>query len=256
MRLQDKAIVILGASGEASMGAATARLFAKEGAKLIIAARRLEKLEPIAKETGAIAMQADITKEDDVAALAARAKSEFGKLDGAINYAGVNSNAPILDVTPDDILQACAVHLVGTAMFFKHMARAMDNGGSLVTTSSLTALLAPPGLGAYSASKRGADQLVRVAANELGEKGIRVNSIAPGFMRSEMTEGYFAIPTLQGAFEREIPLGRLGVVEDIAATALFLLSDDSRSTTGQLIDVTSGQSLRRTPRHDEMMGGG
>lgn len=253
MRLKDKVIIILGASGPKSMGAATARLFAKEGAKLIIAARRIENLKAIADEIGAVAMAADITREEDLAALAARAKNEFGRLDAAINYAGVNSAAPILEVTREDLQRACDVHLIGTALFFKHMAANMDHGGALVTTSSLTALVAPPGLAAYSGTKKGADQIVRVAAVELGAKGIRVNAIAPGFTRSEMTEGYFAIPTLEAAFVREIPLGRLGTVDDVAKAALWLVSDDAPSTTGQVIDVTSGQSLRRTPRQDEMM---
>jgi len=145
------------------------------------------------------------------------------------------------------------VHLIGTALFLKHMAGKMTAGGSLITTSSLTAIVAPAGLAAYAGSKRGADQIVRIAAGELGERGIRVNAIAPGFTRSAMTEGYFAIPTLEKAFLREIPLGRLSTVEDIAHAALWLASDDSRSTTGQTIDVTAGQSLRRTPSGAEMM---
>jgi NAD(P)-dependent dehydrogenase (short-subunit alcohol dehydrogenase family) len=149
-------------------------------------------------------------------------------------------------------MEAARVHFVGTAMFIKAMAKVMPRGGSIVTTSTLTALLAPPGLAAYAASKKAADQVVRIAASELGAMGIRVNSIAPGFTRSEMTEAYFSYPKVQSAFEAEIPLGRLGTVDDVAGAALWLLSDLSRSTTGQVIDVTSGQSLRRTPRADEM----
>jgi NAD(P)-dependent dehydrogenase (short-subunit alcohol dehydrogenase family) len=252
-RMQGKVVVILGASGARSMGAATARRFAREGAKLILAARRLDKLKPIAAEVGGTAIVADITKEDDLVALAEHAHALHGRLDAAINYAGVNSSAPIAEVTRQALQQACDVHIIGTALFIKHMGARMGQGGSIVTTSTLTALLAPPGLAAYAATKRGADQIVRIAAVELGPRGIRVNAIAPGFTRSEMTEGYFAIPTLERAFCREIPLGRLGSVEDVANVALWLASDESASTTGQVIDVTSGQSLRRTPTKDEMM---
>lgn len=252
-RLQDKVVVILGASGASSMGAATARRFAQEGAKLVLAARRFDKVKEIADTVGAEAVAADITNEDDLKALFAHAIGRFGKVDVAINYAGINSQAPITELTREDLEAQCAVHFVGTGLFFKHAALNMKNGGSIITASSLTGLVAPPGLAAYSGSKRGADQMVRVAAGELGAMGIRVNSIAPGFTRSEMTEGYFALPTLEGAFIREIPLGRLGTVEDIANTALWLASDESRSTTGQVIDVTSGQSLRRTPTMEEMM---
>ncbi len=252
-RLDNKVVVILGASDESSMGAASARRFAKEGAKLILAARRLDKLEPIAKSVGAVAVKCDIKSEEDIAALAERAVKAYGCLDAAINFAGLNSSAPILEVTRQALMEACEVHFVGATLFIKHMAARMMAGGSLITISSLTALVAPAGLAAYAGSKRGADHMVRIAASELGERGIRVNSLAPGFTRSAMTEGYFAIPTLEGAFLREIPLKRLSTVEDIANAALWLVSDESRSTTGQIIDVTAGQSLRRTPTGQEMM---
>ena len=252
-RLENKVTVILGASDESSMGAACARLFAQEGAKVILAARRLSNLEKIAKSVGGVAVECDIKNEKDIAALADAAVKTHGRLDVAVNFAGVNSAAPILEVTREALLEACEVHLIGTALFLKHMAGKMTSGGSLITTSSLTTIVAPAGLAAYAGSKRGADQIVRIAAGELGERGIRVNAVAPGFTRSAMTEGYFAIPTLEKAFLREIPLGRLSTVEDIAHAALWLASDESRSTTGQTIDVTAGQSLRRTPSGAEMM---
>lgn len=253
-RLNNKVIVILGASEARSMGAATASRFAQEGAKLVLAARRPDKVKEVADSVGAIAAACDIGEESQIEQLADLAISEYGQLDGAINYSGINLQAPIVDITREDLELSCKVHLIGSTLFFKHMARKMSNGGSLITTSSMTALLAPQGLAAYSGAKRGADQVMRVAANELGSKGIRVNSIAPGFMRSGMTDDYFGVPTLVPAFEKEIPLGRLGTVEDIANTALWLISDESRATTGQIIDCTSGQSMRRTPTDEEMMG--
>lgn len=252
MLLQGKSVVILGGSNKASMGAASARLLKQHGANVVIAARRKAELDEVASDTGAVAVAADITDAASLDALAAEAVKRFGRLDGAVNFAGVNSSAPILEIEEQVLLDAARVHFVGTALFIKAMAKAMTDGGSIVTASSLTALLAPAGLAAYSGSKKAGDQVVRVAANELGAQGIRVNSVAPGFTRSEMTEGYFAVPTIQPAFEREIPLGRIGTVDDVAGAVLWLLSDLSGSTTGQLIDVTSGQSLRRTPRPDEM----
>jgi len=251
-RLDGKVVVILGASDERSMGAATARRFAKEGARLVLAARRLDALEPIAAGVKGIAVACDITKEADLERLARTAVDKFGKLDVAINYAGVNMAAPLSDVTREALMQSCEVHLVGTALFFKHMGAKLSDGGAMITTSSLTALTAPPGLAAYAAAKRGVDQMVRIAAIEYGARGIRVNSIAPGFTRSAMTEGYFALPTLEGAFLREIPLGRLVKVDDIANAALWLASDEA-FITGQVIDITGGQSLRRVPTNEEMM---
>lgn len=252
-RLQDKVVVILGASDERSMGAATARRFRDEGARLVLAARRLDQLEPIARSVGGIAVACDITREEDIVRLAETAAAQHGRIDVAINFSGVNSAAAVAEVTREILVEACEVHVIGATLFMKHMAARMPNGGSLITTSSLTALVAPPGLAAYAGTKKAADQIARIAAVEYGPRGIRVNSIAPGFTRSAMTEGYFAIPTLEGAFKREIPLGRLATVEDVANAALWLASDESASTTGQLIDVTAGQSLRRTPTDEEMM---
>ena len=251
-RLDGKVVVILGASDERSMGAATARRFAKEGAKLVLAARRLDKLEPIAAEVKGVAVACDITQEADLERLANSAVQKFGKLDVAINFAGVNLAGALAEVTRESLLQSCEVHLIGTALFFKHMGAKLSDGGAMITTSSLTARVAPPGLAAYAAAKRGVDHMVRIAAVEYGPRGIRVNSIAPGFTRSAMTEGYFALPTLEGAFLREIPLGRLVTVNDIANAALWLASDEA-FITGQVIDITGGQSLRRTPTNEEMM---
>jgi NAD(P)-dependent dehydrogenase (short-subunit alcohol dehydrogenase family) len=252
-RLDGKTIIILGASDGRSMGAATARVLAREGANLVLAARRKAGVDAVASEVGGIAVACDITDEAQIEALAAAAVDRFGGLDGAINYAGADTQASILDVTVEQLRLMCDVHFIGTALFLKHMARRMERGGSLVTTSSLTAVVAPPGLSAYAGTKRGVDHMVRVAANELGERGIRVNSVIPGFTRSAMTEDYFALPTLEGAFLREIPLGRLSTVDDVANAALWLLSDESASTTGQAIDCTAGQSLRRTPTNEELM---
>jgi len=251
-RLDGKVAIILGASDARSMGAATASRFAAEGAKLVLAARSTAKLEPIAAALGATAVACDITREDDLAALAKAAVSRYGRLDIAINFAGVNSAAAIAEVTRETLLEACNVHLIGTTLFFKQMGAAMADGGAMITTSTLTAVLAPAGLAAYAGTKRGADQVMRIAAIEYGARRIRVNSIVPGFTRSGMTEGYFAIPTLEGAMVREAPLGRIGTVQDIANAALWLASDEA-FLTGHILDVSGGMSLRRLPTNEEMM---
>lgn len=256
-RLDGKVAVILGASDPRSMGAATARRFAAEGAKLVLAARRLDAVAAVAAELGATPVACDITNEAQLAALAKVAVETYGKLDIAINYAGIDSGgASVLETSADMLRQNAEVHFVGTGLFIKQMALAMlpfengSGGGSIITASSLTVLVQAPGQGAYAGSKGGADVLVKIAANELGERGIRVNSLAPGFTKSAMTEGYFAIPAVTNAFLREMPLGRFPTVDDVANTALWLASDEA-FVTGQRIDVTAGQALRRTPRADE-----
>ena len=251
-RLQDKVAIILGASDARSMGAATARRFAAEGARLVLAARRGEAAAAIADGLGAVGVACDISREDDLAALAGYAVDTYGRLDIAINFAGIEAASPILEMTADMLRQASDVHFVGTALFIKQMALAMAGGGSIVTVSSLTAMVQAPGQAPYAGSKAGGDMIARIAANELGERGIRVNTIAPGFTRSAMTEGYFGMPVITNAFLKEMPLGRFPTVEDVANTALWLASDEA-FVTGQMIDITAGQALRRTPQAHEFV---
>lgn len=249
-RLAGKTAVIMGASDERSMGYATARRFRAEGANVIIAARRQEAIEALAHRIGARAVPCDIVNEHSLAALAQVALDGFGRLDCAVNYAGIEVQSSILDITAEELRRSSDVHFVGTALFIKHMARAMAQGGSILTASSLTVLAQAPGHAAYAGAKGGADIVVRVAANELGEKGIRVNSIAPGFTKSAMTEAYFEMEAIRRAFLKEMPLGRFPTVEDIAEVALWLSSDEA-FVTGQCIDVTAGQALRRVPLASE-----
>jgi NAD(P)-dependent dehydrogenase (short-subunit alcohol dehydrogenase family) len=250
-RLEDKVIVVLGASDERSMGAATAIRCHKEGAKLVLAARRLDKVKAIADSIGAVAIGCDITDEQQLAALADAAISHYGKLDGAINFAGIETSSPIADVSCEVLQENCDVHLIGTTLFIKHMTARMTGGGSVVTTSSQTALLAPPGLAAYAGTKSGADHIVRIAAVEYGAQNIRINSLAPGFTPSAMTEGFLALPAIKQAFINEIPLGKLPSTDDIANAALWLLSDES-FMTGRILDISGGQTLRRIPSATEM----
>jgi NAD(P)-dependent dehydrogenase (short-subunit alcohol dehydrogenase family) len=250
-RLEGKVIVILGASDERSMGAATARRCQAEGAKLVLAARRLDRVQAIADSLGAVAIGCDITDEQQLAALADAAVTHYGKLDGAINFAGIETSSAIADISREVLQQNCEVHLIGTTLFIKHMAARMSDGGSVVTTSSQTALLAPPGLAAYAGTKAGADHIVRIAAVEYGGQNIRVNSLSPGFTPSAMTEGFLAIPSIRQAFLNEIPMGKLPSTEDMANAALWLLSDES-FMTGRMLDISGGQTLRRVPTATEM----
>ena len=250
-RLEGKVIVILGASDERSMGAATARRCQAEGAKLVLAARRLDRVQAIADSLGAVAIGCDITDEQQLAALADAAVTHYGKLDGAINFAGIETSSAIADISHEVLQQNCEVHLIGTTLFIKHMAARMSDGGSVVTTSSQTALLAPPGLAAYAGTKAGADHIVRIAAVEYGGQNIRVNSLSPGFTPSAMTEGFLAMPSIRQAFLNEIPMGKLPSTEDMANAALWLLSDES-FMTGRMLDISGGQTLRRVPTATEM----
>lgn len=250
-RLKDKVVVILGISDEASMAATTARRFHAEGAKLVLAGRNADRVETVAGPLNAKAVVCDITDEKQLEALASAAIETYGRLDAAINYAGVDVSSPIADMTQELLQRASEVHFTGVALFIKHMAARMDNGGSIVTTSSQASIIAPPGLGAYGGSKAGADHLVKVAAVEYGPQNIRINSLAPGFTATAMTAEYLKVPTIEQAFLKEIPLGRLPTSEDMANTALWLASDEA-FITGQVIDISGGQTLRRIPTPEEM----
>jgi len=254
-RLAGKTAIIIGASNPDSMGAVTAMRFAQEGANLILAARREADLKTVAESLSALAMTADVTDEDSLAVLADRAISEFGSLDIAVNYAGTEVSGPISEITPEDLRRSSDVHFMGPILFFKHMAERMSSGktpgGSLITASSMTAILAPPGYAGYAGAKSGADHAVKIAAVEYGPKNIRVNAIAPGFTKTTMTEQAFEMESLAQAFLNETPLGRAPTTQDIANAALWLASDEA-FVTGQIIDVTGGQTLRRIPTPQEM----
>jgi NAD(P)-dependent dehydrogenase (short-subunit alcohol dehydrogenase family) len=252
-RLNGKVAVVLGASDRRGMGYATAKRFAEEGARLVLGARRGDAVKEIAGELGAVGLACDVTKEADLAALAKAAVDTHGGLDIAVNYAGIYTMAgPITEMAAEAFREYSDVHFVGTGLFIKHMALAMRDGGSIVMTSSLTVLLQALGASAYAGSKAGGDIVMKIAANELGARGIRVNAVAPGMTKSGMTEGSFAMEAVQKAFLREIPLGRFPTVTDIANAALWLASDECLAT-GQIIDLTAGQSMRRIPNADEFV---
>ena len=252
--LTGKAAVILGASNASSMGAAAARRCIEEGAEVLIASRSEDKVRDLAKDLNCPWVRCDIASDEDLKNLAQAALDHFGRLDVAMNFAGIEASGPIAELERDLLLDSANVHLAGTAMFIRFLAEPMrERGGALITTSSQTALLAPPGLAAYAAAKAGADHLVRIAANEYGADNIRINSIAPGFTPTEMTAAYLQVPTIEPAFLKELALPRLPTVEDIAAAAVWMASDQCFAT-GVVLDLSGGQVLNRIPTPAEMMG--
>jgi NAD(P)-dependent dehydrogenase (short-subunit alcohol dehydrogenase family) len=257
LELPGKVAVVLGASSRAGIGAAIARRLREGGAEVVLAARRVDALEALARELDARAIACDITRDEQLAALADAARDAHGRLDIAVNAAGVSHARLIRDLDLAQIEAVTRVHFAGSLLFIKQMAAAMAKnappGGSIVTISSLTATLAGEGLALYAGSKAAVDHAVRVAALEYGRKGIRVNSLAPGLVRTPLTEAMFAAPAFERAFARETPLGRIATVDDVARTAVWLASDDA-FVTGQNIQVNGGASLRRLPSGAELAG--
>ncbi|MFT5212146.1 MAG: 3-oxoacyl-[acyl-carrier protein] reductase [Flavobacterium sp.] len=246
--LQGKLAVVIGASGQESFGTSIARELASAGATVIVAARRIEPLESLAKEIDGIAIQCDMSDENQIQALFKQA-AEIAPLDIAVNSAGSLAAAPISMLTTDLIQPTLDVSFIGTLLFFRYAAEAMTEGGSVMTISSLTARLPGPALGVYSAARAGIDYAVRVAALEYGAKNIRFNSIAAGLIRTDMTELMFQDPATEARFVDEIPLGRMGTTDDMAKTALWLADETASGfITGQLIDLSGGQHMGHLPK--------
>ncbi len=250
-RYKDKVAVILGVSSENSIGGTVAKRLIDEGAKVIIAARSAEKVDPVAEKIGAVGHVCEITDEKSVSELADKAIEEFGQLDVAVNCVGQAIMGYIATTPENDLRQAVDVHLVGPFFFIKHMARVMGNGGAIVTMSSVTATLAFENHAAYMASKAGTDHLVRIAALEYGQKNIKVNSISPGFTDTPMTNALFAMPGFKDTFENEIPLGRLSTIDDIASATAWICSDEAY-ISGQNLQINGGLTLRRLPTMKEL----
>lgn len=253
-QLAGKVAVILGASSKGGLGEGIAKLFAAEGAKLVLGGRRKEPLEELAKELGGTAVACDIADEAQIKAMMDAATSTYGGVHIAVNAAGMNASGPIAELSKETLQSFADAHFIGPVLFIKHAAAAMKEGGSIMTLSSLTVELPSPGMTAYAATKAATDKAVQIAAVEYGGAGIRVNSLSPGLTQTPMTDMFFGIPTVIEAFKKETPIGQMPTVENVAYAALYLASD-ACVATGDLIRVSGGQHLRRIPTQQEMMGG-
>jgi NAD(P)-dependent dehydrogenase (short-subunit alcohol dehydrogenase family) len=251
-RLQGKTAIVIGAAGPDNMGQVIARRFAQEGATLVVAGRGMDALEPLTAEIGGTAVTCDITDEADLARLAQTALDATGRLDLAVNATGWGLLKPFLDTTKADLERITALQFTGSFLFYQAVLRAMNDGGSIIQISSATASIMLEDHAAYMGTKAGADHVLRCVANEFGHRGIRANSIAPGFTATPMTGRAGKNAAIIGAFAREYPLGRVGTSEDIADAAVWLASDQC-FVTGQVIQVNGGLTLRRNPRNAEIV---
>lgn len=251
-QLEGKRAIILGAAGEGNLGQITARRFAAEGAHVLVAGRHEAPLTALAKEIGGAWALCDITKEDDLAAMVEACCDTFGGVDLAVNSTGWGLLTPFLDTTRDEIERMCAIQFTGPYQFFQAVLRRMSDGGSLIQVSSATARIMMEDHAAYMGTKAGIDHVIRCIANEFGARGIRANSVAPGFTASPMTERAARNPAVVGAFEKEYPLGRVGTLED-TAEAITWLCTDACFLTGECLQVNGGLTLRRNPTNAEIV---
>ncbi|HEY1752633.1 MAG TPA: SDR family oxidoreductase, partial [Caulobacteraceae bacterium] len=234
-------------------GAAAARLFAAEGAKVALAARRTDRLQDIVRELTdagltATAVACDVTDEASVADAVAATVSAYGRIDGAFNNAGhggVRGPIHTLDVAAFD--RVLGVNLRGVFLCLKHEAAAMTaqgTGGAIVNTSSIGGLVGGAGNSIYAASKWGLAGLTKCAALDYARQGIRVNAIAPGPTRSEMFDRWMTTDAAREQMAAAFPMNYIAEPDDMARAALFLLSDEARWTTGTILPCEGGMSAQ------------
>ncbi|WFC40957.1 SDR family oxidoreductase [Pseudoxanthomonas sp. SE1] len=253
--LAEKVAIVTGASS--GIGRATARLFAREGACVVVSGRRHAELDTLVSEIEAagghaIAVAGDIKREEVAKALVDTAIDRFGGLDVAFNNAGVlGETKPITEMSLDEWHETLDANLSSAFLGAKYQVPAMlaRGGGSLIFTSSFVGYTAGlPGMAAYAASKAGQIGLVKALAAEYGASGIRVNAVLPGGTDTpaSITNAPDATPEVQAFVERIHALKRMASPEEIARSVLHLASDASSFITGTAFLVDGGVSITRT----------
>jgi len=241
-RLDGKVAIITG--GARGMGAATSRLFAAEGAKLLIADVLDQEGTALAEQLkgSAIFQHHDVSDEASWSSVLAKALATFGKVDILVNNAGVLLFKTLLDTSKADYERVLGINLMGAFLGIKAVAPHMieRGSGSIVNVSSVDGMKGANGLGAYSSSKWGLRGLTRVAAMELGHKGVRVNSIHPGGIDTAMGNPYAESRSEVNKRYTMVPMQRVGDPIEAARTSLFLASDDSSYLCGAEIAVDGG----------------
>jgi NAD(P)-dependent dehydrogenase (short-subunit alcohol dehydrogenase family) len=245
-RLDDKVVIVTGASS--GLGVSFAEACAQAGADVVIAARRVEKLAATAQLVTAagrraISVQTDVTDPVQCEAMVDAAIEEFGRVDVLVNNAGIGTAVPATRETPDEFRAVVDINLNGSYWAAQACGRVMAPGSAIVNVASILGLTTA-GLpqAAYSASKAGVMGLTRDLAQQWGpRKGIRVNALAPGFFKSEMTDQYK--PDYLDTLRSRLLLQRMGDPAELSATLVWLVSDAGAFVTGQTIVVDGGVTV-------------
>ena len=243
-RLDNKVVLVTGAAS--GIGEGTARQVIEEGGKVVIADLQRDKGEAIAAELGASASSigCDVTVEADIAAAVDHAVSQFGRLDGMVNNAGIVGavgRVSETDVEAFDFTMSILARAVFLGM--KHAARVMEpqKSGAIVSLASTAGIIGGLGPHAYTMAKHGVVGLTKSVASELAASRIRVNAVAPGFVITDMTVGLS--DQVKDTIHSKIPLGRTGTPEEISAAVEFLASSEAAYITGQVLCVDGGIAM-------------
>ena len=245
-RLQGKVAVVTGASK--GIGAGIAKLLAAEGAAVVVNYSSdkpgADAAVAVIEQTGgkAVAVQGNVSVAADLDRLFAETHSAYGQLDILVNNAGIFAFAPLEAITEDEFHRQFNTNVLGTILATQEAVKYFgESGGSIINLTSVASVSAMPTGGVYSATKSAVDTLTRIFALELAPKKIRVNAVAPGMTQTEGFASMGMPEEMASAMAASIPLGRLGLPEDIAKTVLFLASDDSSWITGERITASGGQ---------------
>lgn len=243
MRLQGKVAIISG--GASGMGAATARIFAREGAKVVVGDLLQDEGKRVASAIGEAARfePLDVTKEESWRAIVERTLGHFGRLDILVNNAGISGSGyqDLMDTPAWETV--IAINATGVFLGMKHAVPAMrtSGGGSIVNFSSISGVVGQDGIHmAYNASKGAVRTMTKSGAVQWGRERIRVNSVHPGIMPPMRSSGRTADPAFRAELLRNVPLGRAGDVDEVANAVLFLASDEASYITGVELYVDGG----------------
>ena len=246
MKLKNKVAIVTGASKDIGKGIALP--FAKEGASVVLASRTLPVLEEGVREIKALggeaaAISVDVRNVESINDLVKKAVDRYGRLDLLVNNAGITMGGPSEDLSPDDWRAALETDLFSVFYASQAAARVMmpQGGGNIINISSVNGILAAPRRAAYCASKAAVNELTKVLAIEWADRKIRVNAIAPGYVRTELVEDVINKGAISlDAILRRTPQGRIGEVEDIASLAVYIASEESAYMTGSIVNIDGG----------------
>jgi NAD(P)-dependent dehydrogenase (short-subunit alcohol dehydrogenase family) len=242
--------VVLITGGLTGIGRAAAVAFAKKGAKVVVAGRRDEAGKTLVEELRSLGAEAefinaDVRDEEDVRALVDKTVARFGRLDVAVNNAGTEGQiGPITEQTAESYAATFDTNVLGVILSMKHEVRVMQGqgSGSIVNISSTYGHEGAAGASIYVGSKHAVEGITKSVAIEIAKSGIRVNGVAPGPTDTGMLTRFTSSPENKAALVRGVPMGRLGLSEELANAIVFIASDEASFITGHVLNVDGGHS--------------